>query len=85
MSKKHELSSYLSPRRTEPERYGNMVKRRSAKKNRESKRLSGVLMSIFIGVVINPGCHGLIFGSVSKAIRLGNRRLRRIETKTLRY
>jgi hypothetical protein len=45
-----------------------MVKRSSAKKTRLSKRFSGVLMSIFIGVVVNSGCQGLIFGSVSKAI-----------------
>ena len=55
------------------------------KKTRESKRFSGVLMSIFIGVVVNSGCQGLIFGSVFEGNQLGNRRLRRIETKTLRY
>ena len=68
ISEKHELRLYLSPRRSEPDQYGNMVNRDSAKKNREAKRFSGVLMSIFIGVVVNPECQGLIFGSVSKSI-----------------
>ena len=41
-----------------------MVKRHSAKKNRESKRLSRVRMSNFIGVVVNSKCQGINIGSI---------------------
>jgi hypothetical protein len=64
ISEKHELKSELGPRRHEPEQYGNMVKRNSAKKNLEAERLSRVRLSNFIGVVINPESQGLLLGGV---------------------